>query len=182
MSNSSTIQLATLGSGCFWCTEAIFLRLKGVTSVMPGYAGGRTANPTYEQVCSGTTGHVEVARIQFDPNIISYEQLIEVFFGSHNPTTLNRQGNDIGEQYRSVIFFHDEAQRQAAEAVKARLGQDRIFDSPIVTSIEPLTNFYPAEDEHRNYYANNPDQPYCQAIISPKLATFRRRYAQLLKE
>lgn len=172
---------ATFGSGCFWCTEAIFLSVKGVTSVMPGYAGGHVENPTYEQVASRTTGHAEVARIDFDPTVISYEQLVEVFFGSHNPTTLNRQGNDVGEEYRSVIFFHDEAQRKIAEAVKAKLEADKVFDAPMVTAIEPLKNFFPAEEYHRNYYAKNPDQPYCQAVISPKLAKFRQYYAHLLK-
>lgn len=172
---------ATFGSGCFWCTEAIFSSLKGVTSVMPGYAGGKIENPTYEQVSTSTTGHVEVARIEFDPDIVTYEQLLEVFFGSHNPTTLNRQGNDVGEQYRSVIFFHDDEQKHIAKKVKAKLEAAHTFDAPIVTSIEPLKNFYPAEDYHRNYYANNPDQPYCQAVISPKLAKFRQHYAALLK-
>ncbi|MEK7631435.1 MAG: peptide-methionine (S)-S-oxide reductase MsrA [Patescibacteria group bacterium] len=156
------------------------MSLKGVTSVMPGYSGGHTENPTDTQVYTGTTSHVEVARIAFDPTVISYEQLVEVFFGSHNPTTLNRQGNDVGEQYRSVIFFHDSEQRQIAEKVMAKLTADKTFDAPIVTTIEPLTNFYPAEDYHRNYYANNPDQPYCQAVISPKLAKFRKQY-HLLK-
>ncbi|MEK7570202.1 MAG: peptide-methionine (S)-S-oxide reductase MsrA [Patescibacteria group bacterium] len=173
---------ATFGSGCFWCTETIFLSLKGVTSVMPGYSGGRTKNPTDMQVYTGRTGHVEVARIEFDPSIITYEQLIEVFFGSHNPTTLNRQGNDVGEQYRSVIFFHDDEQKQVAEKVKAKIEAEKTFDAPIVTTIEPLTSFYPAEDYHRNYYANNQDQPYCQAVISPKLAKFRQHYKALLKE
>lgn len=172
--------LATFGSGCFWCTEAIFSSLKGVSSVMSGYAGGKVENPTYEQVCSGTTGHTEVAQIEFDPNIISYEQLVEVFFGSHNPTTLNRQGNDVGEQYRSVIFFHDDGQKQLAEKVKTKLEVDKTFEAPIVTTIEPLTNFFPAEDYHRNYYANNADQPYCQAVISPKLAKFRKQYRALV--
>lgn len=148
---------------------------------MPGYAGGTVENPTYEQVSSGTTGHAEVARIEFDPSTISYAQLVEVFFGSHNPTTLNRQGNDMGEQYRSVIFFHDDGQKQTAEKVKTKLEADKTFDAPIVTTIEPLTNFSAAEDYHRDYYANNPDQPYCQAVISPKLAKFRQHYASLLK-
>jgi peptide-methionine (S)-S-oxide reductase len=172
---------ATFGSGCFWCTEAIFSSLNGVTKVMPGYSGGHVENPTYEQVCSHTTGHVEVARIEFDPTIISFQQLVEIFFGSHNPTTLNRQGNDVGEQYRSVIFFHDEEQRKIAEAVKVKLEAGHVFDAPIVSAIEPLKNFFPAEDEHRNYYASNPDQPYCQAVISPKLAKFRQHYAHLIK-
>ncbi len=172
---------ATFGSGCFWCTEAIFTSLKGVTNVTPGYAGGRIENPTYERVCAGSTGHAEVARVEFDPAIISYEQLVGVFFGSHNPTTLNRQGNDIGEQYRSVIFTHDPEQKRIAEAVKATLDAGKLFDAPIVTTIEPLRNFFPAEDEHRNYYASNPDQPYCQAVISPKLAKFRKQYAALIK-
>lgn len=148
---------------------------------MPGYAGGHVENPTYEQVCSGTTGHAEVARIEFDPQVISYEQLLDVFFGSHNPTTLNRQGNDIGEQYRSVIFTHDPEQKRIAEAVKAKLDAGKLFDAPIVTTIEPLPNFFPAEDEHRNYFANNPGQPYCQTVISPKLAKFRKQYAALIK-
>ncbi len=175
------MERATFGSGCFWCTEAIFSSLKGVTSVVPGYAGGHVENPSYAQVCSGTTGHAEVARIEFDPTVLTYQQLVEVFFGSHNPTTLNRQGNDVGEQYRSVIFYHDAAQQKTAEAAIASLEKEKIFDSPIITAIEPLTNFYPAEDYHRNYYANNPDQPYCQAIISPKLAKFRKQYSSLLR-
>lgn len=175
------MERATFGSGCFWCTEAIFSSLKGVTSVVPGYAGGHVENPSYAQVCSGTTGHAEVARIEFDPTVITYQQLVEVFFGSHNPTTVNRQGNDVGEQYRSVIFFHDENQKTIAEKVRTQLETNTTFDAPIVTTIEPLTNFYPAEDYHRNYYANNPDQPYCQAIISPKLAKFRKQYSSLLR-
>lgn len=173
---------ATFGSGCFWCTEAIFSSLKGVAGVMPGYAGGKIENPTYEQVCSGTTGHAEVAQIEFDPSVITYEQLVEVFFGSHNPTTLNRQGNDVGEQYRSVIFFHDDEQKHVAEKALQKLTLEKTFAAPLVTTIEPLTNFYPAEDYHRNYYANNQDQPYCQAVISPKLAKFRQHYKNLLKE
>lgn len=173
--------LATFGSGCFWCTEAIFSSLKGVTSVVPGYAGGHVENPSYAQVCSGTTGHAEVARIEFDPTVLTYQQLVEVFFGSHNPTTVNRQGNDVGEQYRSVIFFHDENQKTIAEKVRTQLETDKTFDAPIVTTIEPLTKFYPAEDYHKNYYTNNPDQPYCQAVISPKLAKFRQRFHALVK-
>lgn len=172
---------ATFGSGCFWCTEAIFSSLKGVSSVLPGYAGGHVENPTYKLVCAHTTGHTEVARIEFEPSVISYEQLVEVFFGSHNPTTLNRQGNDVGEQYRSVIFCHDDTQKQTAKKIMAKLTADHTFDAPIVTAIEPLTNFYPAEDYHQNYFGNNPDQPYCQAVISPKLAKFRQHYAGLLK-
>lgn len=172
---------ATFGSGCFWCSEAIFSSLRGVTNVVPGYAGGHVEQPTYEQVCAGTTGHAEVARITFDPSVISFEQLVEVFFGSHNPTTLNRQGNDVGEQYRSVIFFHDEDQQQTAEGAREKLEKEKTFDSPIVTTIEPLKTFFPAENYHRNYYANNPDQPYCQAVISPKLAKFRQHYAHLIQ-
>ncbi len=179
-SNSPT-GYATFGSGCFWCTEAVFTRIRGVNSVMPGYAGGDAPNPTYDAVATGSTGHAEVLRIEFDPSAVSYEQLVEVFFGTHDPTTLNRQGNDVGAQYRSVIFYHDTAQQRIAESVKARLEADRTFNGPIVTQIVPLKNFYPAEAEHRDYYANNPDQAYCRAVIDPKIAKFRARFASLLR-
>lgn len=173
--------LATFGGGCFWCTEAIFLTLKGVKSVMPGYAGGTIENPTYEQVCSGKTGHVETIQIEFDPTIVNYKTLVEVFFGTHNPTTLNRQGNDVGEQYRSVIFVTSEEQKKIAQEIKSELEKEKVFNAPIVTAIEPFTNFYPAEDFHRNYYANNKDQPYCQVVINPKLAKLRQRYSKFLR-
>lgn len=173
--------IATFGSGCFWCSEALFKDLRGVVSVISGYAGGRTPAPTYEQVCSGTTGHAEVIQITYDPSVITYEQLVEVFFLTHDPTTLNRQGNDIGEQYRSVIFTQDETQRATAERVKARIETDQVYDRPIVTQILPAGPFYQAEKYHQDYYANNPDQGYCQMIIDPKVAKFRKRFANLLR-
>ena len=173
--------LATLSGGCFWCTEAIFKSLKGVINVMPGYAGGKVENPTYEQVCTGTTGHAEAIQITFNENLIPYQALVEIFFGTHNPTTLNRQGNDVGEQYRSVIFTHSEEQNKVANQVKSQLEKDKLFDKPIVTEIIPFTNFYPAENYHRNYFDKNPGQPYCQTIINPKLAKFREHYKDLMK-
>lgn len=173
--------LAILGSGCFWCTEAIMKDLRGVGNVTSGYSGGTTKNPTYEEVCAGQSGHVEVVQIEFDPMAISYEQLLEVFFLTHNPTTLNRQGNDIGTQYRSVIFYHDDAQRVEAERVKTKIDAEKIYNNPIVTTIEPFTAFFPAEAYHQNYFANNPEQPYCQVVIDPKVAKFRQKFAALRK-
>jgi peptide-methionine (S)-S-oxide reductase len=170
---------ATFGSGCFWCSEAVFGSLKGVISAEPGYSGGHVPDPTYEQVCTDTTGHAEVVRIPFDPAVISYEQLVEVFFSTHDPTTPNRQGEDVGTQYRSVIFYHSEEQRDIAERVREKAAKR--WDSPIVTEISPLANFYPAEDYHRNYFANHPEQAYCRMVIAPKVAKFRAKYAQLLK-
>lgn len=158
---------ATLGAGCFWCTEAVFQRLPGVVSVMPGYAGGTKPNPTYEEVCTGKTGHAEVAQITFDPSKISYEKLLEVFWEAHDPTTLNRQGADVGTQYRSAIFYHNEKQKLAAEKSKAEA--QKLFDDPIVTEIHSLTNFYKAENYHQDYYKNNPNAPYCVFVIKPKL-------------
>lgn len=177
----STNKQATFGSGCFWCTEAIFLDLKGVHKVTSGYAGGTMPNPSYEQVCSGTTGHAEVVQIEFDPAIISYEQLLEVFFLTHNPTTLNRQGNDVGTQYRSVVFYHDEEQKALAQKILKKIDGERVYDTPIVTSIEPYTKFYPAEEYHQNYFSKNPDQPYCQVVIDPKVAKFRKKFSSLRK-
>ena len=170
---------AVFGGGCFWCTEAIFQNLKGVTSVEPGYTGGEMANPTYDQVCGGNTGHAEVIKIIFDPAIISYEVLLEVFFATHNPTTLNRQGNDTGTQYRSVVFYADEEQKVQAENYIKNHADD--FSDKIVTTLEPLTKFYPAEDYHKNYYERNKDKPYCQIVISPKLDKFRQAHPELLK-
>jgi peptide-methionine (S)-S-oxide reductase len=172
---------ATFGGGCFWCTEAIFRQLRGVIKVVSGYAGGTTPNPTYEQVCDHTTGHVEVVRIEYDPRIISYEQLVEVFFLTHDPTQINRQGNDVGEQYRSVIFYLDAVQRQTAEAVKERIETEGVFSDRIATVIVPFKKFCPAESFHQDYFAKNPEQPYCQAVINPKLAKFRKKFAALLK-
>ncbi len=177
----NTYEIATFGSGCFWCSEAIFLDLRGVQRVTSGYAGGAMPNPSYEQVCSETTGHAEVVQIEFNPAVISYEQLLEVFFLTHNPTTLNRQGNDVGTQYRSVIFYHDHQQQSVAETVLKKINAEKIYDAPIVTTIESFTNFYPAEDYHQQYFAKNPDQPYCQVVIDPKVAKFRKKFSQLRK-
>lgn len=164
---------ATFGGGCFWCTEAVFELLPGVKSVESGYAGGRVPNPTYDQVCSGDTGHAEVIRIEFDPAVVSYERLVEVFFEAHDPTTLNRQGADEGTQYRSVIFFHDEAQRAAAE--KGRAAAQAQFDDPIVTEISPLTNYHVAERYHQDYFRNNPNQGYCSFVIRPKVSKLQKK-------
>jgi peptide-methionine (S)-S-oxide reductase len=163
---------AIFGGGCFWCTEAIFKRVKGVTLVTPGYAGGHTESPDYYQVCSGTTGHAEVIKVDYDTDVISYQDLLEVFWQSHDPTTKNRQGNDIGTQYRSIILFQDIEQKRLAEESMAKLNTNGMLKKPIVTEIKPLEIFYAAEDYHRDYFANNPNQPYCRAIISPKIAHF----------
>ena len=161
--------IATLGGGCFWCVEAVFQRIEGVLSVKPGYAGGDIKNPTYKQICTGNTGHAEVAKIEFDPDKITYSQILNVFWQSHDPTTLNRQGNDVGTQYRSVIFFHDESQREIAEKSKIDANKSGYWDNKIVTEITLLNNYYDAEDYHDNYYNNNPNQPYCLFVIKPKL-------------
>ena len=177
----SNPELATLGGGCFWCLEAVFEQLQGVLSVRSGYAGGNPPNPSYELVCTGTTGHAEVVQVAFDPAVIGYREVLEIFFVIHDPTTLNRQGADAGTQYRSVIFTHDEAQRTAAEAVIAELTQQEVFDRPIVTEIAPLDAFYPAEAYHQEYYRRNTRQPYCQAVIAPKVAKLRKAYLNRLK-
>lgn len=174
-------EVATFGSGCFWCSEAVFSELQGVLKVEPGYAGGRVRNPTYEQVCTDTTGHAEVARVTFDPSTISYRELLEVLFSTHDPTTLNRQGADVGTQYRSVIFYSDEVQRKEAEKMIKELTSERVFRNPIVTEVAPLEAFYAAEDYHRDYYRRNGTQPYCQAVIAPKLAKFRSHWKGKLK-
>lgn len=180
MANLNSPQLATLGGGCFWCTEAIYAGIPGVLKVVSGYAGGRVDNPTYRQVCGGDTGHAEVIQVTFDPARVSYETLLDVFFHTHDPTTLNRQGNDVGTQYRSAIFFHDpEQQRIAEEAVRA-LNAAGEFPSPIVTQIVPYSNYFPAESYHQEYLARNAEQPYCQLVVSPKLEKFRKRYRDLL--
>lgn len=176
------IEEATFGGGCFWCTEALFKQLRGVVEVLPGYAGGHTANPTYEEVCTGTTGHAEVVRVRFRPQEISYEQLVEYFFLTHDPTTPNRQGADVGPQYRSVIFYHSPQQKTVAERVKHRLEAEKVFPAPIVTTIEPLTSFYPAEPYHHDYFARHPQQPYCRFVIAPKVQKAREKFRSLLKE
>lgn len=172
---------ATLGGGCFWCLEAVFELLEGVERVESGYAGGSVPRPTYEQVCAGTTGHAEVVQVSFDPELIAYGEILEVFFATHDPTTLNRQGPDVGTQYRSAIFFHSEEQRTTAEALVAKLEREGIFPGPIVTEIAPLTEFYPAEAYHQEYYRNNPNQPYCAFLIDPKVAKFRQQFSHRLK-
>lgn len=172
---------ATFGAGCFWCVEAIYQSIKGVVFVESGYSGGHVKNPGYKEVCSGLTGHAEVAKIWFDPAVVSYETLLEVFWHVHDPTTMNRQGNDVGTQYRSVIFYHTEEQREQAMASKDATDLSGLWSNPIVTAIEPLTSYYPAEDYHQNYYNNNPEQGYCSAVVGPKVQKFRKQYAHLLK-
>jgi len=173
-------ETATLGGGCFWCVEAAFLDLKGVTAVVSGYAGGPQPNPSYKQVCTGSTGHAEVVQVTFDNAAIDYRTILEVFFTVHDPTTLNAQGADVGTQYRSVIYWHTDAQRETALAVIAQLTRDGVWPNPIVTEVAPLPTFYPAEDYHQDYYRRNPFQGYCQAVISPKLAKLRKRHRELL--
>lgn len=175
------MELATFGSGCFWCTEAVFQRLKGVEKVVSGYAGGHLASPTYMQVCAGNTGHAEVIQVQYDPSIVSYEDLLEVFWKTHDPTTLNRQGNDEGTQYRSVIFYHTEDQKRLAEQYKQKLEKAGIWSDPIVTEISPYTSFYPAEGYHQNYYNDNPKQGYCAYIIRPKVEKLEKVFRDRLK-
>ncbi|MGH7644369.1 MAG: peptide-methionine (S)-S-oxide reductase MsrA [Gemmatimonadales bacterium] len=175
-------ELATLGGGCFWCLEAVFEQLRGVTKVASGYAGGRDANPTYEAVCSGTTGHAEVVQITFDPAAITYRELLEVFFTIHDPTTLNRQGPDSGTQYRSVVFYHSPEQRATAERVIAELEAAKLWDDPVVTERAALTAFYPAEGYHQEYYRRNANQPYCRVVIAPKVAKLRSKYLAKLKQ
>jgi peptide-methionine (S)-S-oxide reductase len=175
------MEVATLGGGCFWCTEAVFSQLKGVEKIEPGYSGGELENPTYEEVSSGTTGHAEVAQITFDPNVISFKEILQVFFSTHDPTTLNRQGPDVGSQYRSVIFYHDNQQKETAEQVIRELGQEKIFDSLIVTQLKPLKIFYKAEDYHKEYFKRHPEQPYCRVVIAPKVTKFRQLYLSKLK-
>jgi peptide-methionine (S)-S-oxide reductase len=176
-----TTQLATLAGGCFWCLEAVFEQLRGVTKVISGYSGGHLPKPSYEAVCKGTTGHAEVVQVAFDPDVLSYRDLLGVFFTLHDPTTLDRQGGDVGTQYRSAIFYHDDEQRRTAEDVVRELEAEHVFDEPIVTKIEPLQTFYPAEEYHREYYRRNPNQPYCRAVIAPKVAKLRSKYLEKLK-
>ncbi|HEY0081969.1 MAG TPA: peptide-methionine (S)-S-oxide reductase MsrA [Pyrinomonadaceae bacterium] len=174
-------ETATLAGGCFWCLEAVFADLRGVARVVSGYCGGHVENPTYRAVCDGTTGHAEVVQITFDPQVISYRELLEVFFTIHDPTTLNRQGGDVGTQYRSAIFYHSPEQRETAATVIAELGAARVWDAPIVTEVAPLSVFYAAEDYHQEYYLNNASQPYCRAVVAPKVAKVRQKYMEKLK-
>jgi peptide-methionine (S)-S-oxide reductase len=174
-------QLATFGGGCFWCTEAVFQQLKGVEKVVSGYSGGHVENPTYEQVCNKDTGHAEVIQITYDPSQITFPEMLEVHFKTHDPTTLNRQGNDSGPQYRSAVFYHDDEQKKAAEYYKEKLDKSGAFSSPIVTEVTKFTNFYPAEDYHQNYFNDNPNQGYCAFVIGPKVEKFRAVFADKLK-
>lgn len=175
------LQTATLAAGCFWCVEAIFDDLEGVEDVVSGYTGGHTEHPTYQQVCSEMTGHAEAVQIRFDPEVISYEDILRIFFTTHDPTTLNRQGNDIGTSYRSAIFYHDEDQRIAAEKIRDEITSEQLYPDPIVTEITRFDRFWPAEDYHQEYFSRNPNQPYCAAVVAPKVAKFRQRYASRLK-
>jgi peptide-methionine (S)-S-oxide reductase len=179
---NKSLETATFGSGCFWCTEAIFERVNGVVSVVSGYSGGTVANPSYEQVCTGKTGHAECTQITFDPAVISYDELLEIFWKMHDPTTLNRQGNDVGTQYRSVIFYHNDDQKQKAEFYKNKLTEEKIWDKPIVTEITKFEKFYPAEDYHQEYYDNNPNQGYCAYVITPKVEKFEKIFKDKLKK
>ena len=175
-------QIATLANGCFWCTEAIFKRLKGVKSVLPGYSGGMVKNPTYDEVCTGRTGHAESIQIEFDSKVIPYEKILDIFWHTHDPTTLNRQGNDIGTQYRSAIFYHTKEQKEIAENSKKKLEKKGVYKDPIVTEISPFENFYVAEDYHKNYYENHRDAPYCNFIIDPKMRKLLLKYGDDVKE
>lgn len=178
---TNNLAQAFLGGGCFWCTEAVFKRLNGVESVIPGYAGGDTPNPSYEKVSGGQTGHAEVIKVDYDPRIIDYQTLLKVFFTTHNPTTLNRQGNDVGSQYRSIILFTNEQQKKQAENFISKLTKDEVFAKPIVTEVKQLEDFYPAEDYHYDYYAKNKNQPYCLLVINPKLKKLKKEYKEYLK-
>jgi peptide-methionine (S)-S-oxide reductase len=179
---NNSLQTATLAGGCFWCLEAVFDELRGVESVESGYAGGATSNPTYREVCSGTTGHAEVVQVKFDANVLSYRDLLNVFFAIHDPTTLNRQGADTGTQYRSAIFYHNDKQKRIAEEAIKDLNSQQIWDKPIVTEVTAFDKFYVAEDYHQEYYVKNANQPYCQAVVAPKVAKFRKHFLEMLKK
>ena len=179
---STNLQTATLAGGCFWCLEAVYDEIKGVHSVESGYAGGHVDNPTYRAVCNGDTGHAEVIQVHFDPNVVSYRDLLNVFFAIHDPTSLNRQGADVGTQYRSAIFYHDDEQKRIAEELIKDLNAQKIWDKPIVTQVEKLDKFYVAEDYHQEYFARNPYQPYCMAVVAPKVSKFRKHFLELLKK
>jgi len=181
MNSTQNLEIATFGSGCFWCTEAVFERLEGVDRVVSGYSGGHIKNPTYKEVCTATTGHAEVCQIYFDPSVITYEELLDVFWHTHDPTTLNKQGNDVGPQYRSVIFYHNDKQKQLAEASKLKMDESGAFADPVVTEIIPLEIFYEAEDYHQEYFEKNPNQPYCTFVVAPKVKKFTAKYPDKLK-
>ncbi len=174
--------MATFGGGCFWCTEAVFLGVEGVEKVVSGYSGGQIKNPAYREICTGTTGHAEVIQITYQPAVVSFEELLEIFWNTHDPTTLNKQGADVGTQYRSVVFYHSEDQKTIAEAYKKQLDASGLYENPIVTEISPLLNFYPAEIDHQNYYALNPNQGYCQYVVRPKVEKFQKLFAGKMKK
>ena len=178
----SNLETATLAGGCFWCVEAVFDSLVGVEDVVSGYSGGHTDNPTYQQVCSETTGHAEVVQVKFDPSQLTFKELLQVYFTVHDPTTLNRQGNDVGSSYRSAIFFHSEEQKQIAGEVIAEINAEKMYDKPIVTEVTAFERFWPAEDYHQEYFANNPSQPYCTAVVAPKVGKFRQKFTTRLKQ
>lgn len=178
----ANLEVATIGGGCFWCTEAVFTELRGVENVESGYSGGTLPNPSYEQVCTGETGHAEVIQIKFDPKIILYGDILRMFFSAHDPTTLNRQGADVGTQYRSVIFYHNEKQKETANQIVKEISDSRIWEKPVVTEIAPFKAFYVAEDYHKNYFKLNQSQPYCQIVIAPKVAKFRKHHFEMLKK
>lgn len=180
--NLENMEQATFGAGCFWCVEAVFQRINGVEKIVSGYAGGKNKNPTYKEVCTGETGHAEVCQITYDPSKVTYDELLEVFWKTHDPTTLNRQGNDEGTQYRSVVFYHNDAQKQLAEKYKKELNEVKAYDKPIVTEISPLPEFYIAEDYHQNYYNENPNQGYCAFVIAPKVEKLRKVFKEKLKK
>ena len=180
--NNNEMEIATLANGCFWCSEAIFKKVKGIKYTLPGYSGGTLNNPSYNQVCTGTTGHAESIQIKFDPKVISFEKILDIFWHTHDPTTLNRQGNDIGTQYRSAIFYHDERQKEIAEKSKKDLEKENVYKKPIVTEITPFKNFYVAEDYHKDYYENHKDDPYCNFVINPKLYKLFQKYKNEVKE
>ena len=179
--DEKNLETATLGAGCFWCVEAVFDDLRGVEDVLSGYSGGHADNPNYQQVCSGTTGHAEVIQIRFDPSEVSFREILQVFFTVHDPTTLNRQGNDVGTQYRSAIFYHSDEQQRVAEEVIREIADAGIYDDPIVTEVVPFDKFWPAENYHQEYFSNNPNQPYCTAVVAPKVAKFRKNFVDRLK-
>ena len=179
---ASNLETITVGGGCYWCVEAVYENLNGVKSVVSGFSGGKVANPTYEEVCTGTTGHAEVVQITYDKNVTDLNEIFKVFFTVHDPTTLNRQGADVGTQYRSVIFYKNEEQKKAAQSIIAELNKAKVYDSPIVTKVEPFTKFYKAEDYHQNYYANNKNQPYCKMVIQPKIEKFEKVFKDKLKK
>lgn len=181
METNGRREVATLGGGCFWCLEAVFDDLRGVESVESGYAGGNVPNPSYQQVCTGRTGHAEVVQVTFDSDVVSFREILEVFFAIHDPTTLNRQGADVGTQYRSAIFYHSPEQKEVAEKLIAELNAEDIWDAPIVTEVVPFNEFYVAEDYHQEYFVNNPSQPYCRAVVAPKVAKFRQKFLEKLK-